>query len=248
MARVVLITGASRGIGAATARLAAERGDHVAVNYTRNTEAARAVVAECVALGTRAIAVQADVADEAAVIEMFDRVGDALGPVDVLVNNAGILHTQMRFDEMPIDRWRELLDVNVIGAFMCAREAVRRMSTRHGGHGGAIVNVSSAASYLGSPGEYVDYAASKAAIDTLTIGLGKEVAAEGVRVNAVRPGVIRTDIHASGGEPGRVERVAPSVPMQRGGDPIEVARTILWLASDEASYITATIVNCSGGR
>jgi NAD(P)-dependent dehydrogenase (short-subunit alcohol dehydrogenase family) len=179
MSRVVLITGASRGIGAATARLAAERGDHVAVNYTRNTEAARAVVAECVALGTRAIAVQADVADEAAVIEMFDTVADALGPVDVLVNNAGILHTQMRFDEMPIDRWRQLLDVNV---------------------------------------------------------------------NAVRPGVIRTDIHASGGEPGRVERVAPSVPMQRGGDPIEVARTILWLASDEASYITAAIVNCSGGR
>ena len=248
MSRVVLITGASRGIGAATARLAAERGDQVAVNYTRNTEAAQAVVTECVALGAQAIAVQADVAGEAAVIEMFDTVTDALGPVDVLVNNAGILHTQMRFDEMSVDRWREILDVNVIGAFLCAREAVRRMSTRHGGSGGAIVNVSSAASSLGSPGEYVDYAASKAAIDTLTIGLGKEVAAEGVRVNAVRPGVIHTDIHASGGEPGRVERVAPSVPMQRGGDPIEVARTILWLASDEASYITATIVNCSGGR
>jgi NAD(P)-dependent dehydrogenase (short-subunit alcohol dehydrogenase family) len=222
MTRVVLITGASRGIGAATARLAAERGDDVAVNYTRNTEAA--------------------------VIEMFDSVTDRLGPVDVLVNNAGILHTQMRFDEMSVGRWRELLDVNVIGAFVCAREAVRRMSTRHGGRGGAIVNVSSAASYLGSPGEYVDYAASKAAIDTLTIGLGREVAGEGVRVNAVRPGVIHTEIHASGGEPGRVERVAPSVPMQRGGDPIEVARTILWLASDEASYITGTIVNCAGGR
>jgi NAD(P)-dependent dehydrogenase (short-subunit alcohol dehydrogenase family) len=248
MTRVVLITGASRGIGAATARLAAQHGDCVAVNYSRNAEAARAVVAECVALGARAIAVQADVADEAAVVEMFDVVTDHLGPVDVLVNNAGILHTQMRFDEMSVDRWRELFDVNVIGAFVCAREAVRRMSTRHGGSGGAIVNVSSAASYLGSPAEYVDYAASKAAIDTLTIGLGKEVAAEGVRVNAVRPGVIRTDIHASGGEPGRVERVAPSVPMQRGGEPIEVARTILWLASDEASYITATVVNCSGGR
>jgi NAD(P)-dependent dehydrogenase (short-subunit alcohol dehydrogenase family) len=248
MTRVVLITGASRGIGAATARLAAQHGDRVAVNYSRNAEAARAVVAECVALGARAIAVQADVADEAAVVEMFDVVTDHLGPVDVLVNNAGILHTQMRFDEMSVDRWRELFDVNVIGAFVCAREAVRRMSTRHGGSGGAIVNVSSAASYLGSPAEYVDYAASKAAIDTLTIGLGKEVAAEGVRVNAVRPGVIRTDIHASGGEPGRVERVAPSVPMQRGGEPIEVARTILWLASDEASYITATVVNCSGGR
>ena len=248
MARVVLITGAGRGIGAATARLAAERGDHVAVNYTSNADAARSVVDDCAAFGVRAVAVQADVSDERAVVDMFDTVTDELGPVDVFVNNAGILHTQMRFDEMTVERWRELLDVNVIGAFLCAREAVRRMSTRHGGHGGAIVNVSSAASYLGSPQEYVDYAASKAAIDTLTIGLGKEVAAEGIRVNAVRPGVIRTDIHASGGEPGRVERVAPSVPMQRGGEPIEVARTILWLASDEASYITATIVNCSGGR
>jgi NAD(P)-dependent dehydrogenase (short-subunit alcohol dehydrogenase family) len=248
MGRVVLITGASRGIGAATARLAAERGDHVAVNYASNDDAARAVVDDCVATGVRAIAVRADVVDEGAVVEMFEAVTDQLGPIDVLVNNAGILHTQMRFDEMGVERWRELLDVNVIGAFVCAREAVRRMSTRHGGRGGAIVSVSSAASYLGSPGEYVDYAASKAAIDTLTIGLGKEVAPEGVRVNAVRPGVIRTDIHASGGEPGRVDRVAPSVPMQRGGDPIEVARTIMWLASDEASYITARIVNCSGGR
>jgi NAD(P)-dependent dehydrogenase (short-subunit alcohol dehydrogenase family) len=248
VARVVLITGASRGIGAATARLAAERGDHVAVNYTRNVEAARAVVDDCAALGVPALAVQADVADERAVVAMFDRVTGELGPVDVLVNNAGILHTQMRFDEMTLERWRELLDVNVVGAFLCAREAVRRMSTRHGGCGGSIVNVSSAASYLGSPQEYVDYAASKAAIDTLTLGLGREVAAEGIRVNAVRPGVIRTEIHASGGEPGRVDRVAPSVPMQRGGEPIEVARTILWLASDEASYLTATIVNCSGGR
>ena len=248
MARVVLITGASRGIGAATARLAAGRGDDVVVNYARNADAADAVVADCSAAGARAMSVRADVADEAAVVGMFDTVADEFGPVDVLVNNAGILHTQMRFDEMSVERWRELLDVNVVGAFLCAREAVQRMSTRHGGRGGAIVNVSSAASRLGSPGEYVDYAASKAAIDTLTIGLGKEVATEGIRVNAVRPGVIHTDIHASGGEPGRVERVAPSVPMQRGGDPIEVARTILWLASDEASYITGTIVDCSGGR
>jgi NAD(P)-dependent dehydrogenase (short-subunit alcohol dehydrogenase family) len=179
---------------------------------------------------------------------MFDRVTDELGPLDVLVNNAGILHTHMRFDEMTVDRWREVLDVNVVGAFICAREAVLRMSIRHGGSGGSIVNVSSAATYLGSPGEYIDYAASKGAIDTMTIGLGKEVAAEGIRVNAVRPGVIHTDIHASGGEPGRVDRVAPTVPMQRGGDPIEVARTILWLASDEASYVTGAIVNCSGGR
>ncbi len=248
MGRVVLITGASRGIGAATARLAAERGDDVAINYTRDTDAAQAVVAACRVLGVRAVAVCADVADEAAVLALFDTVTDELGAVDVLVNNAGILHRQMRFDEMRVDRWRELLDVNVIGAFLCAREAVRRMSTRHGGSGGAIVNVSSAASYLGSPGEYVDYAASKAAIDTLTIGLGKEVASEGIRVNAVRPGVIHTDIHASGGEPGRVERLAPSVPMRRGGDPLEVARTILWLASDDASYITATVVDCAGGR
>ena len=248
MARVVLITGASRGIGAATARLAAERGDDVAVNYTRNADAARTVIDACLAAGVRAIGIRADVADESAVVAMFDAVADQLGAVDVLVNNAGILHTQMRFDEMTVERWREVLDVNVVGAFLCAREAVRRMSTRHGGDGGAIVNVSSVASFLGSPGEYVDYAATKAAIDTLTIGLGKEVATEGIRVNAVRPGVIRTDIHASGGEPGRVERVAPSVPMQRGGDPIEVARTILWLASDEASYLTGTIVDCSGGR
>ena len=248
MARVVLITGASRGIGAATARLAAERGDDIVVNFARNVEAAQAVVDDCISVGARAVAVQADVADEAAVVAMFGRVAEEFGGVDVLVNNAGILHTQMRFDEMTVDRWQELLDVNVIGAFLCAREAVRRMSTRHGGTGGAIVNVSSAASYLGSAGEYIDYASSKAAIDTMTIGLGQEVATEGIRVNAVRPGVIRTDIHASGGEPGRVERVAPSVPMQRGGAPIEVARTILWLASDEASYITGTIVNCAGGR
>ncbi len=248
MAPVILITGASRGIGAATARLAAERGFDVAVNFARNAQAAQAVVDDCLASGVRAIAVQADVADEAAVVAMFDRVTSELGTIDVLVNNAGILHTHMRFDEMTVDRWREVLDVNVLGAFICAREAVLRMSTRHGGAGGAIVNVSSAATYLGSPGEYIDYAASKGAIDTMTIGLGKEVATEGIRVNAVRPGVIHTDIHASGGEPGRVDRVAPTVPMQRGGDPIEVARTILWLASDEASYVTGAIVNCSGGR
>jgi NAD(P)-dependent dehydrogenase (short-subunit alcohol dehydrogenase family) len=248
MARVILITGASRGIGAATARLAAERGFDVAVNFARDSQAAQAVVDSCLAAGVRAVALQADVADEDAVVAMFDRVTSELGAMDVLVNNAGILHPHMRFDEMTVDRWREVLDVNVVGAFICAREAVLRMSTHHGGAGGAIVNVSSAASYLGSPGEYIDYAASKGAIDTMTIGLGKEVAAEGIRVNAVRPGVIHTDIHARGGEPGRVDRVAPTVPMQRGGDPIEVARTILWLASEEASYVTGAIVNCSGGR
>ncbi|BAN01858.1 SDR family oxidoreductase [Ilumatobacter coccineus] len=245
---VMLVTGGSRGIGAATCVMAAEAGYDVAVNFASNASAADDVVASCVAHGVRSIAVQADVSDEAAVIAMFERVTDELGPVGVLVNNAGILHQQMRFDEMTVDRWRDVLDVNVIGAFICAREAARRMSTRHGGAGGAIVNVSSAASYLGSPGEYVDYAASKAAVDTMTIGLGKELADEGVRVNAVRPGVVHTDIHASGGEPNRVERVAPGVPMQRGGQPDEVAATILWLASDAASYVTATTINCSGGR
>jgi NAD(P)-dependent dehydrogenase (short-subunit alcohol dehydrogenase family) len=228
--------------------MAASAGYAVAVNYARNASAADAVVSACTTHGVPAIAVQADVADEAAVIAMFDRVAGELGPVTVLVNNAGILHQQMRFDEMSVERWRELLDVNVIGAFLCAREAARRMSTRHGGSGGVIVNVSSAASYLGSPGEYVDYAASKAAIDTMTIGLGKELADEGVRVNAVRPGVVYTEIHASGGEPGRVDRVAAGVPMQRGGQPEEVAATILWLADDASSYVTATTINCSGGR
>lgn len=245
---VMLVTGGSRGIGAATCVMAAAAGYDVAVNFASNEAAADRVVADCAAHGVRAVAVRADVSDEAAVIAMFDRIAAELGSVSVLVNNAGILHQQMRFDEMTVDRWREVLDVNVIGAFVCAREAARRMSTRHGGSGGAIVNVSSAASYLGSPGEYVDYAASKAAVDTMTLGLGKELADEGVRVNAVRPGVVYTDIHASGGEPGRVDRVAPGVPMQRGGQPDEVAATILWLASDAASYITATTVNCSGGR
>ena len=244
----MLITGASRGIGAATALLAAADGYDVIVNYARDASAADRVVEACRAAGSDAVAMRVDVADEEATVDMFDRVVERFGRIDVLVNNAGILHEQMRFDQMSVARWRELLDVNVIGAFVCAREAVLRMSTRYGGAGGSIVNVSSAASYIGSPGEYVDYAASKAAIDTLTVGLGKEVAAEGVRVNAVRPGVIYTDIHASGGEPGRVDRVAPAVPMQRGGQPDEVAATILWLASDAASYITATTVNCSGGR
>jgi NAD(P)-dependent dehydrogenase (short-subunit alcohol dehydrogenase family) len=247
-AGVVLVTGASKGIGAATARLAAERGNAVAVNYASDAAGARDVGAACETLGAPTAVVQADVADESAVVAMFDRVERELGAVTLLVNNAGILHQQMDFADMDRERWAQLFDVNVIGSFLCAREAVRRMSTTRGGNGGAIVNVSSAASYIGSPGEYVDYAASKAAIDTLTIGLGKEVADEGIRVNAVRPGVIHTGIHASGGEPGRVERVAPGVPMRRGGDPDEVARTILWLGSDEASYVTGALLNCSGGR
>ena len=248
MSDVILITGGSRGIGASTARLAAARGLDVGVNYRSDRDSADAVVESCRALGVRAEPFGADVADEADVADLFAAAEAALGPVTVLVNNAGILGPQMRFDEMSLERWRQMLDVNVIGSFLCAREAVWRMSTRHGGAGGAIVNVSSASSYLGSPGEYVDYASSKGAIDTFTIGLAKEVAAEGIRVNAVRPGVIYTDIHASGGEPGRVDRVAPSVPMQRGGHADEVAHTILWLASSEASYVSGALVNCSGGR
>ncbi len=242
---VMVVTGGSRGIGAATCRLAHAAGFGVAFSYASNADAAAAVVAEC---GGAALAVQADVRNESDAAALFDAAEEAFGPVTVLVNNAGILHEQARFDEMSVDRWREVFDVNVIGSFICAREAVRRMSTRHGGAGGAIVNVSSAASYLGSPGEYIDYAATKAAVDTMTLGLGKEVATEGIRVNAVRPGVIYTDIHASGGEPGRVDRVAGGVPMQRGGQADEVAETILWLASDASSYITATTLNVSGGR
>ncbi|MGI9604491.1 MAG: SDR family oxidoreductase [Acidimicrobiales bacterium] len=248
MPDVMLVTGSSRGIGAATARMAAARGYSVAVNYTTNEVAAQATASACRQSGAAVVTVQADVSSEDEVAAMFDEVQDQLGPIAVLVNNAGILHQQMRFDQMSVDRWREALDVNVIGSFLCARQAVRIMSTDQGGEGGSIVNVSSAASYLGSPGEYIDYAASKGAIDTFTIGLAKEVATEGIRVNAVRPGVIDTGIHASGGEPGRVERVAPTVPLQRGGTADEVAEVILWLASDGASYVTGTIVNCSGGR
>ena len=228
--------------------MAAASGYDVAVNYASDESSAEAVVASCRSAGAASIPVRADVADEGDVVAMFERVSAELGPVDVLVNNAGILHPHMRFDEMSVERWRAVVDVNVIGSFLCAREAVRRMSTRHGGAGGSIVNVSSAASYLGSPGEYIDYAASKGAVDTMTIGLGKEVADEGIRVNAVRPGVIYTEIHASGGEPDRVDRVAGGVPMKRGGQPEEVAATILWLASDAAGYVTATTLNCSGGR
>ncbi|MGB3737204.1 MAG: SDR family oxidoreductase [Ilumatobacter sp.] len=247
MRDVIIVTGGSRGIGAATCVRAAEAGYSVLVNYVSDTDAAADVVEQCRSVGADAAAIRGDVSDEASVVAMFDA-AEVMGPLRVLVNNAGILHPQMRFDEMSVDRWRDVFEVNVIGAFLCAREAARRMSTVHGGRGGSIVNVSSAASYLGSPGEYVDYAATKAAIDTMTIGLGRELANEGVRVNAVRPGVVRTQIHASGGEPGRAERVATGVPMQRPGEPAEVAATILWLASDAASYVTATTVDCSGGR
>ena len=246
-AGVMLITGGGRGIGAATARLAAQRGYAVCVNYLRNRDAAERLVGEIEKSGGRAKAVAGDVAREADVIRMFDE-AQKLGTLAALVNNAGILERQTRLDDMEAARFERVFATNITGAFLCAREAVRRMSTRHGGKGGAIVNVSSMASRLGSPGEYVDYAASKGAIDALTIGLAKEVAAEGIRVNAVRPGVIYTEIHASGGEPGRVDRVKSAVPMQRGGQPEEVARAILWLASSEASYSTGTFIDVSGGR
>jgi NAD(P)-dependent dehydrogenase (short-subunit alcohol dehydrogenase family) len=245
---VAIITGGGRGIGAATARLAAERGYAVCVNFLRNREAADALVAQIRKGGGRALAVAGDVAREADVVRLFDAAQSEFGPVTALVNNAGILERQTRLDDMEAARFERVFATNITGAFLCAREAVRRMSTRHGGKGGAIVNVSSMASRLGSPGEYVDYAASKGAIDSFTIGLAREVAEEGIRVNAVRPGVIHTEIHASGGEPGRVERVKKAVPMKRGGQPEEVAKAILWLLSDEASYSTGTFIDVSGGR
>lgn len=248
MNKVILITGSSRGIGAATALLAAERGYAVCVNYLANQPAAQAVVAEIRAKGGTAIAVQADVSQEADVAGLFAAVDAQLGTLSALVNNAGTLETQMRVDEMDAARINRILTTNVTSYFLCAREAVRRMSTRYGGRGGAIVNVSSGSSRLGSAGEYVDYAASKGAVDTLTIGLSREVATEGIRVNAVRPGFIYTDIHALGGESGRVERVKAAVPMQRGGQPIEVAQPILWLLSDEASYATGTFIDLAGGK
>jgi len=245
---ILVITGASRGIGAATARLAAERGHDVCVNFRADKAAADAVVAEVRVFGRRAIAVQADVAKEPDVVRLFETVDAALGPVSALVINAGILERQSRVEHIDAARISRVFATNVTGAFVCAREAVRRMSTRNGGRGGAIVNVSSRAAVLGAPGEYVDYAASKAALDALTVGLSKEVAAEGIRVNGVRAGIIDTGIHASGGEPGRVARLGPQQPMGRGGHAIEVARAILWLLSDEASYTTGTFIDVAGGR
>jgi NAD(P)-dependent dehydrogenase (short-subunit alcohol dehydrogenase family) len=245
---IVIITGASRGIGAATARLAASRGYAVCVNYRSNASAADAVVSSISRDGGRAVAVQADIAIEGDVVRLFETCDRVLGRVTALVNNAGMLERQMRVEDMDAARLQRVFAANVTGAFLCAREAVRRMSTRHGGAGGAIVNVSSIASRIGGPNEYVDYAASKGAIDTLTLGLSREVAEEGIRVNAVRPGVIDTEIHASGGEPGRVERVRHAVPMKRGGTAEEVAQAILWLLSSEASYTTGALVDVTGGR
>lgn len=244
----VLVTGGGRGIGAATARLAAERGYTVCVNYRSNRAAAEAVVAQIEARGGTAIAVGADVSIETDVLRLFQTIDERMGPLRALVNNAGVLETQTRVDSIDAARIGRVFATNVTGAFLCAREAVKRLSTVRGGAGGAIVNVSSRAAQLGAPGEYVDYAASKAALDTLTIGLALEVAAEGIRVNGVRAGIIDTEIHASGGEPRRVDRLAPQLPMQRGGHAIEVARAILWLLSDEASFSTGTFIDVSGGR
>ncbi|MFI8618678.1 SDR family oxidoreductase [Acidovorax sp. NPDC077693] len=246
--QVALITGGSRGIGAATARLAARQGWAVAVNYTRDAQAAQSVVASITAAGGTAIAVQADVADEAQVLAMFRTVDAQLGRLSALVNNAGVVDVPSRVEAMSVARWRRMFDINVIGSFICAREAVLRMGTKHGGAGGSIVNVSSAASRLGAAGQYVDYAAAKGAIDSMTLGLAREVAADGIRVNAVRPGLIETDIHASGGLPDRVRDLSHQVPMQRGGTAEEVAEAIVWLMSPGASYATATLMDVSGGR
>ena len=245
--KVALITGGSRGIGAATARLAAARGYQVVVNYVRNADAADALVAEIERQGGEAIPVQADVSVEADVHRLFGEIDRRFGRLDALVNNAGIVDRSMRVEEMTISRVARMFAVNVVGPFVCAREAITRMSTARGGHGGAIVNVSSGASRLGSPNEYVDYAASKGAIDTFTIGLAKEVAADGIRVNAVRAGVTATDIHESTGKPDRVERIAPRIPMKRIAQPEEIAAAIVWLLSDEASYMTGALLDVTGG-
>jgi NAD(P)-dependent dehydrogenase (short-subunit alcohol dehydrogenase family) len=245
---IALITGGSRGIGAATAICAARQGFAVAVNYTRDAQAANSVVQQITAAGGQAIALQADVADEAQILAMYQAIDAQLGPVSALVNNAGVVDVAARVDTMSAERIRRMFDINVLGTFLCTREALKRMSTRHGGKGGSIVNVSSVAARLGGPGQYVDYGASKGAIDTFTIGLAKEVATEGVRVNAVRPGIIETDIHASGGQPDRAREMAPLVPMQRAGSAEEVAEAIVWLLSDAASYVTGSNIDVAGGR
>jgi NAD(P)-dependent dehydrogenase (short-subunit alcohol dehydrogenase family) len=246
--KVVIITGGGRGIGAAAATLAAARGFAVCVNYRQNHEAAAGVVAGIEAAGGRAVAVPADVSVEPEVVRLFEVCTEVLGPVTGLVNSAGVIETQMRVEQMDSGRLQRVFAANVFGPFLCSREAVRRMSTRHGGRGGSIVNVSSKASVYGSPHEYVDYAATKGALDTMTIGLAREVATEGIRVNAVRAGHIYTEFHVLGGEPNRVERVKHDVPMKRGGQPEEVAEGIVWLLSDEASYVTGALLDVTGGR
>jgi NAD(P)-dependent dehydrogenase (short-subunit alcohol dehydrogenase family) len=248
MTKSVLITGASRGIGAACALACATAGYDICLNYAGNVDAARKVAAQVTQMGVRCELAQGDVSHESEVLAIFDLVDRRFGRLDALINNAGVLEQQMRLDQMSLERLTRVFNINVLGSFLCAREAVKRMSTKYGGNGGAIVNVSSLASKLGSPNEFIDYAASKGAIDSLTIGLAKEVAAEGVRVNAVRPGLIYTDIHASGGLADRVDRLKDNVPMKRGGTAEEVAQTIFWLLSDQASYVTGALVDVGGGR
>lgn len=248
MNKLVLITGGGRGIGAATALLAAQRGYAVAVNYTADSRAAEEVARQIRDQGGQALAVRADVADEAQVLAMFEQVDTEFGRLDALVNNAGVVDTTQRIDEQSTARWQRMFAINVFGTMLCAREAVRRMSTRHGGKGGAIVNVGSVASVHGAAGQYVDYAAAKGAVDVFTLGLAREVATEGIRVNAVRPGIVDTGIHASGGQPGRAQRLAPQIPLQRPGTAQEIANAIVWLLSDEASYATGSLVDITGGR
>jgi NAD(P)-dependent dehydrogenase (short-subunit alcohol dehydrogenase family) len=245
---LILITGGSRGVGAATARLAAAQGYDVAISFISHESAAQAVVADVEAQGRRALAVRADSADPDQVAHLFSEIDRAFGRIDVLVNNAAVLARQSRLEELDFARMQRIFAVNAIGPILCAQQAVRRMSTRYNGAGGAVINVSSAAARLGSPGEYVDYAASKGALETFTTGFAKEVARDGIRVNCVRPGHIYTDMHADGGEPGRVDRVKDSIPMGRGGQPEEVARAILWLASAEASFVTGTFLDVTGGK
>ncbi len=246
--KIVLVTGGSRGIGAATAVLAAAQGYAVAVNYSHNAQAAAQVVQQIEAAGGRAIAVQGDVGLEADIMAVFAQVDARLGAITALVNNAGVVDVACRVEAMGAARLKRMFDINVLGSMLCAREAIKRMGTQHGGAGGAIVNLSSVAARLGGPGQYVDYAATKGAIDTFTVGLAKELATQGIRVNAVRPGIIDTDIHASGGEPDRAAQMAPLVPMQRAGSTLEVAQAIVWLLSDASSYCTGTFIDVAGGR
>ena len=245
---LILITGGSRGVGAATARLAAARGYDVALSFVSDEAAALAVAADVASAGRRALPVRADSADPEQVAQLFAAIDREFGRIDVLVNNAAVLAPQCRLEDLGIERMRRIFAVNAIGPILCAQQAARRMSHRHGGRGGTVINISSASARLGSPNEYVDYAASKGAVETFTTGFAKEVARQGIRVNCIRPGHIYTDMHASGGEPGRVDRVRDSIPMGRGGQPDEVARAVLWLASDEASFITGTFLDVTGGK
>jgi len=247
-APLIVITGGSRGVGAATARLAAEKGYDVAISFVSNEAAAFAVATDVEAAGRRALPVRADSADPEQVTQLFAAIDREFGRIDVLVNNAAVLARQSRLEDLDFERMHRIFAVNAIGPILCAQQAAKRMSYRHNGRGGSVINVSSASARLGSPGEYVDYAASKGALETFTTGFAKEVARDGIRVNCIRPGHIYTEMHASGGEPGRVDRIKDSIPMGRGGQPEEVARAILWLASAEASFITGTFLDVTGGK